>query len=232
MKINHKIFHLEKDIERENLVNSANSCFDLFSEELNTPTIHISSEEDILEFVKLNPDFKLSGNGYSLHGQQGWKLGEIGIWASNWLAWKNFLNSDADYLILMEDDIVVEPDFKYFLVDYINELPQDWDVLHMFAPADQFHKYSLESHGIGKNCICKAYQDWSCLCYIINKRSAQKMIEKSYMANLPLDWYMFRQQNIFNVYSIKPTENFACRLAILDSTFQNIQERRIINGIF
>lgn len=232
MKLSHKIFHLEKDTERKKLVEEANNYFNLFSQELDTPTISISREEEILEFVRVNPDFKLNKEGYSLHGQQGWKLGEIGIWASNWTAWKNFLNSDSDYLILMEDDIVVDTDFKYFLTDYINQLPEDWDVLHMFAPADQFHKYSPQIHDISKKSVCIAYQDWSCLCYIINKKSAQKMIEKSIMSNLPLDWYMFRQHHTFNVYSIKPTEKIPCTLAALSSTFQGTQERRIINGIF
>ena len=231
MKLSHKIFHLERDIDRQEYVDLANHSISLYSSELNTETISISSMSDYLSFKEKYPNFNLNPQGYSLDGIEGWKFGEIGIWASNWLAWNNFLNTDCDYLILMEDDIVLGPDFKYLLVDCINELPEDWDALHMFAPADQFHKYSIQLHDIGKKNICKAYQDWSCLCYIVNKKSAQKMIEKSNMTNLPLDWYMFRQQDIFNVYSIKPKEQLPCTLAELSSTFQNSQERRIINGI-
>lgn len=230
MNFAHKVFHIESDDSRKKSVDSINTYLKQYSSELITPTIKISSKSEYELFLKSNPEFIPDPYGYNLHGEQGWRYGEIGIWASNWTAWNNFLKSDADYLILMEDDIHYDEDFMKIIIDYISQLPANWDVFHAFSPADQFGKYVF-AHDIGATDVCKAYQDWSCLCYIINKQSAVKMINNSTMFRLPLDWYMFRQQNIFNVYTIKPESKFPCTLAKTESTFQTKQKREVINGI-
>lgn len=230
MKFTHKIFHIEGSEERNSAVISINSYLNSYSNPLNTPTIKISCQEDYDEFIRLNSDFMPDKNGYSLNGEQGWRFGEIGIWASNWTAWNNFLKSDADYLVLMEDDISHSNNFMEILISYMSQLPEGWDIFHAFSPSDQFGKYN-QSLDFGSDDVCKAYQDWSCLCYIITKDAAKKMLDNSKMFNMPLDWYMFRQQHLFNVYTIKPSSEFPCTLIPTESTFQTTQKREVINGI-
>jgi GR25 family glycosyltransferase involved in LPS biosynthesis len=93
------------------------------------------------------------------------------------------------------------------------------------------HKYT-PARDVSTN-ITSAYQDWSCACYVINKKTIRDIID---IANggfsLPIDWFMFRQQNIFNLYSVKPGSYQACKIENIESTFQTKQEREIINGIF
>jgi len=127
----------------------------------------------------------------------------------------------------MEDDIVHNENFMPLINYYVSQLPENWDIFHAFSPADQFPKYN-DTHDIGARDICKAYQDWSCLCYIINKRGAKKLLMNAHLFNLPLDWYMFRQQDIFNVYTLKPKSEFPCTLMSLDSTFQLSETRKIL----
>jgi len=230
MKILHKIFHIEENNNRSELVNSMNDYLYSYSKVLDTPTIKISNQKEYELFIKDNPSFIPDQNGYSLNGEQGWRYGEIGIWASNWTAWNNFLKSDADYLILMEDDIVYSDRFIDITIDYMKQIPENWDVFHAFSPADQFDKYN-SSHDIGANDVCRSYQDWSCLCYVITREGAQKLVDNSKRFNLPLDWYMFRQKNIFNTYTIKPSSEFPCTLFPTESTFQTKQKREILNGI-
>ena len=230
MKFTHKVFHIEGSEERTNAVTSINDYLYSYSKLLITPTIKISCQEDYDAFINLNPDFVPDKNGYSLHGEQGWRYGEIGIWASNWTAWNNFLKTDADYLILMEDDISYSSSFMDIIINYMSQLPQDWEIFHAFSPADQFGKYN-QAHDFGADDVCKAYQDWSCLCYVITRDAANKMLSHSRMFNLPLDWYMFRQQHLFNVYTIKPSSEFPCTLIPTESTFQTTQKREVINGI-
>lgn len=230
MKFTHKIFHSEGDSFRDSAVNSLNEYMYSYSKLLITPTVKISNQEQYDNFIKNNPSFIPNPYGYNLHGEQGWRFGEIGIWASNWTAWHNFLKSDADYLILMEDDITHSIDFMEIIINYMQQLPEDWEIFHAFSPADQFHKYS-DRYNFGADDICMAYQDWSCLCYIITKDAAKKMITNSNMFELPLDWYMFRQPHLFKTYTIKPTSEFPCTLLASESTFQNKQKREIINGI-
>jgi len=227
MKFSHKIFHIDSNEERSHHVKSLNDYMTMYSKLLQTPTIKISNKEEYDLFLSNNPTFQPDPYGYSLHGEQGWRFGEIGIWASNWTAWNNFLKTDADYLILMEDDIVENSSFMEIIINYIQQLPENWEAFHAFAPADQFGKYN-SIHDVGADDVCIAYQDWSCLCYIITRKAAEKMIDYSSNFNLPLDWYMFRQKHIFNVYTIKPFSEFPCTLLPTESTFQTTQKREII----
>lgn len=228
MTYTHKVFHTDGiDERRSKLTKNINEYLSGDSSVLDTPTFKISNREEYNKFLLENPQFKPDTNGYELDGLRGWKLGEIGIWASNWTAWINFLKSEHEYLILMEDDIVHNENFMPLINYYISQLPESWDVFHAFSPADQFSKYN-EAHNIGARDVCIAYQDWSCLCYVISRRGAKKLLMNSNMFNLPLDWYMFRQQDKFNVYTIKPTSEFPCTLMGLESTFQSNEVREVL----
>jgi len=200
MKFTHKVFHLDGDESRDSAVVSINEYMSSYSKLLVTPTIRISNKDQYDYFLQSNPGFTPDPYGYSLNGEQGWRFGEIGIWASNWTAWNNFLKSDADYLILMEDDITYSNSFMEIIINYMYQLPEGWEAFHAFAPADQFGKY----------------------------KAAEKMIAYSSNFNLPLDWYMFRQKHIFNVYTIKPSSEFPCTLLPTESTFQTTQKREVI----
>jgi len=227
MKFVHKVFHLEKDLERQVFVDDINQYLSKYSEELNTKTYGISSQDEYVEFINNNPSFNLDPRGYNLHNEQGWRYGEVGIWASNWTAWNNFLNSDYDCLILMEDDISYNQEYMSLLIRYINELPADWEIFHYFAPSSESHKYN-EEMSININ-ISKIYQDWSCACYIINKSGAEKLLRIAANGiNLPLDWFMFRQSALFNIYTIKPSAKTGCSINQVDSTFQVTQVRKVL----
>jgi GR25 family glycosyltransferase involved in LPS biosynthesis len=224
------MFHVDGNDSRKKNVDIAHKVFrDL--DYFDTPTYKISNNIDLIEFTRNNKSFYFDPNGYNLDNKQGWRYGELGIWASNWTAWNKFYDSDYDYLILMEDDLVCQEGLPKNIVNYIKETPDNFDSLFIFVPKDQMHKHD-SAKDISVN-ITKAYQDWSCACYVINKKTIKDMID---VANggfsLPLDWFMFRQQNIFNVYSVKPGSNQACKTEEVESTFQNKQEREIIDGIF
>lgn len=230
MNIAYKMFHLEKDIERKYFVDQANKVFSKF-DYFDTPTFKISNNIDLIDFTRKNKNFYFDQNGYNLDGKQGWRYGELGIWASNWVAWNKFMESDYDYLVLMEDDLNCSEALPSMIKQYIEECPDNFDALHVFVPSDQNHKYD-SSKDVSLN-LTRAYQDWSCACYVVQKSTIGDMID---IANggfdLPLDWFMFRQQNIFNVYSVKPGSYKACQTESIGSTFQTVQEREIIDGIF
>lgn len=230
MKFTHKVFHIEQQNDRDHLVNSINDYLSLYSDQLDTPTFKISSNDEYLKFASNNPDFIVDPSGYSLDGEQGWRYGEIGIWASNRTAWKKFLETDSDYLILMEDDIVYSRKFINILKNSILQMPDDWDVLHLFAPEDQFYKYN-HTNDFGAIDVCYPYQDWSCLCYIITRKGAERLLESSTRISLPLDWHMFRQTHLFNIFTLKPESSTACSLFPIESTFQTKQKREALNGI-
>lgn len=226
MKFSHKVFHLEKDIERENFFNDMNLYISKYSKELDTPTIGISKQEDLEDFYKSHPGLIFDKGGYEFNNETGWRYGEIGVWASNITAYINFLKTDSDYLILMEDDIEHLDGFFENLVNYMSQIEDDWDLFFYYAPGNT----NAGEYYADEKDVCKAYQDWSCLCYVVNKKAAQKIIDDIYQnsINLPLDYYFFKQPEKFNCYTVKPTSKLYCKISGIESTFQTKQQRKVL----
>jgi len=228
MKFTHKVFHLEEAVERQQYVNNINAYLKPHSVELDTKTIKISNQEEFIENILENKDFVLDFNGYNLDSIQGWRYGEIGLWLSNFLAWKKFLDSDADCGIFMEDDIVFKENFIDLLKQYLLEIPNNWDAFFFAVPEGQFHKYNVHGIDIGLKNICRVYQDHWMLCYVLSKNGASKAINSAKSGvSLPVDWHFFRQKHLFNSYSIKPTSEFGCFGSPTETTFQT-QPRKIM----
>lgn len=218
-----KIFHDgdEKNKTRNKLVKQATIQLEKNFENLETPTIITRSPEEVKKVYK-NIDMIIQPLG---HFGTGWKPGELGIWASNWFAWKNFLKSKHDYVILMEDDIVLSKDFNEKIIQYINELPDDWDVFTAYIPDTGNIRYEKRKNEllIGKENICKVYQSWSCLCYVVSRSGAQKLLkEVRKKIKSPIDHYLFYNK-VFKVYTIKMGKGNICSLYNIESTVQNAE---------
>jgi GR25 family glycosyltransferase involved in LPS biosynthesis len=223
MNLAYKVFHLpglgESAEDRARLSSNINQYLSQTFSELNTPTIKISNQEEYERFNKehglLNPTWTF-------------KYGELGVWASNLLAMKNFLDSEYDYLMLMEDDIAYNEFFTPLLNVCMQELPADWDIFSYFCHPNQFVRF--ENNYSGER-IVPAYQDWSMLCYILNRRGAQKMLDsvKETGINQPIDWYIFRQPDRFKTYTLAPYSQRPVELYETSSTFQQLDDRVIIN---
>lgn len=221
------MFHLEDAIERKQYADAINEYLQLYSDELNTKAVKISNQEEFIKAINDTPDFNLDFNGYNLNNIQGWRYGEVGLWISNFLAWKEFYSSDSKYGIFMEDDIIYDNEFMHLLIKYLNELPDDWDAFFFAVPPGQFYKYG-EEMDFGAENTCRVYQDHWMLCYVLSKIGVKKAIESvSKGISLPLDWHFFRQKNIFNSYSVKPNSKFACFGSPTETSFQN-QERKVM----
>ena len=220
------IFHVEENIplmdKRNILVKRATEkLLDSFSI-FETPTIIMKDVEDVKNFYN-TADIKIDPKGFNGNG---WKPGELGIWASNFIAWKNFIDSDYDYIILMEDDIVLQKDFNKKLINYIDELPENWDIFTAFIPATGNIRYNKKNKDlfIGNKNICKVYQSWSCLCYVVSKDGAKKLIEEVRKpVSSPLDHYLFYHDNL-DVYTIRLEQGNICEIYPTSSTVQSAKK--------
>lgn len=216
------IFHAEgKDdllSKRDILVKRAtDKLVDNFSE-FDTPTIIMKNTDDVRKFYK-TAKINIDPKGFD---GKGWKPGELGIWASNFVAWQNFVKSDYDYIILMEDDITLTKDFNKKLINYIDELPNDWDIFTAYIPDTGNVRYNKNNKKlfIGKDNICRIYQSWSCLCYVVSKQGAKKLLkEVESLVSSPIDHYLFYHQNI-NGYTIKLDKGNICEIYPMGSTVQ------------
>ena len=60
-------------------------------------------------------------------------IGEIGVYLSHLQILEDFVVSKQKYCLIFEDDIRVEKNFKNDLRDVLQECPQDWGLLYLFA---------------------------------------------------------------------------------------------------
>lgn len=228
MKFTHKVFHLKKHVEREHLYKSMNEYISQYSSEIDTPTVEISCKEELDNFC-INYNINFKKEGYRIGSEQGWRWGELGLWVGNILAYKKFIETDFDYLILIEDDIEYIDGFFENLVRYISQLPNDWDTFFYYN--SNHGNISLQNFlSIDNFDICKVDQSWSTLCYIINKKSAKKILDdvKNNFIDLPIDHYFLLQPYKYNSYTVSKNSKMYCRIANLESTFQNSQKREIL----
>lgn len=182
---------------------------------LNSETIFLKSKEDCLLFLKNNPLLKI--NTIKNYTGEGTifppRAGVIGIIASNYLAYKEFLKTDKDILIMFEDDVTVSKNITYFINEYLNELPEDWDVFSFYIPDDIKHIYNPSIHDIdNKKFISKSYTTHCCAAYMMNRKSVEKAVKdiEENGISAPIDWYVLNvkhtgdEPTIFNVYCLKP----------------------------
>jgi len=186
-----------------------------FLPRLGSPTIYLNTADKAEAFVNQTPKFKVNTvTDFCKPGETfPPSSGVVGVWASTYLAYKKFLESDKDVLIIFEDDIVISKNFKVIAKMYMNELMPIWDFFSLFVPDDSLFAYNESEHDLNEKYICKSYQQWSCAGYAISRRGAEKTIADVEFKgiNCPIDWYIFNfrikqeeNQIKFNTYTVKP----------------------------
>ena len=67
--------------------------------------------------------------------------GEIGCYLSHLQILKDFVLSKQKYCLIFEDDIHLEKNFKIDLREALQECPEDWDLLYLYAKKNIFSKH-------------------------------------------------------------------------------------------
>ncbi len=159
--------------------------------ELESPTVMLQSKDDVDSFLISSP-IKFLRSTRSIWGRR-WRSGEIGVWATNFYRWHNFLKSDYDFLIAFEDDLVIDNGFN---ANIANNLTGLYDVVFML-------------NGEGENAAA----------YIISKPGAERALEIANSGvSLPVDSVLARNLNSYMIES----KSFCHRLAS-KSTIQKSQ---------
>ena len=182
---------------------------------LGSETFSISSREEYLQHFSTHPELVVAE--IPNHGVDGspWpkKWGQIGIWASNVEAYKKFLATDFDFLVMFEDDVVLHPDFADRFLEIIKEIPNDMDFFSPYLPNDTICRYRPEWHDIpGKKYVSVAFQDWSTACYMVSRKGARRVLDDIQLRGIdrPLDWYIYNYHHQpyppmkFKTYGLRP----------------------------
>jgi hypothetical protein len=212
----YQIFHTdtgnkERNDIYQNLVRQVS-----FMPSLDSDTYYFDTFDKAVAFSKKHPKFKVQTiEGFDATGLSfPSNSGILGIWAGTYMAFKKFLKSDKEYLLVLQDDIKLSPNFKGVMELYMKELPTGWEVFSPFVPNDSLFAYRDSVHGVlNKSFICKSYQQWSTCCYVVSRIGAKKVIEdiEANGVTAPDDWYLFNFRMkpefltiTFDTYTVKP----------------------------
>lgn len=205
MNLAYQLFHINGvSVERDNAAAVVQATLDLPS--LNSPTMS-SQVACPYGFTKQ------------------FKPGEVGLWHSTIVALKNFLDSDFDALLILEDDIVLWNGFLEKSREYVQRLPENWDYFYQYIhPWQQDNNFNPACE-IGDEYLCRSYQVWSNACFWVSRKGAEALLEA--VARGPIDeavdWYILKRgmSQEWAVYSLRPLVKAYCHIGGFQTTIQD-----------
>lgn len=113
--------------------------------------------------------------GYSNHDKSLVSAGELGCWCSTKKIWEDIYINQYRYAIIFEDDIVPIDNFTYHLNNYLNNLPENFDIGYLAATIANNTKnpfYNVNNYVYGFN---NHTRGWGGFGYIITDKAVDKL---------------------------------------------------------
>ncbi len=114
--------------------------------------------------------------------------GAIGATLSHVSLWKQFLNSDAKYLVVFEDDTIVDDTAMNYIDTLVGKLPAEW---HMWLLGT--HRGSFE----GKPLVPGAPKGWWSVkkftgahAYVLSRKGAEILLEDPFPIETHIEYYI------------------------------------------
>ena len=153
------------------------------------------------------------------------KPGERGLWFSTYIALIEFLKTDFDALLILEDDIILEKDFLAGAQGYLNRVPLMWDFFYQYVHPWQGENNYRDEHSLGDTKVCRSYQVWSNACFWVSRSGANKLLDTLEYGVIEdaIDWYILKRgmTREWAVYTLKPNVEMFCNIAGFETTIQN-----------
>ena len=138
---------------------------------LNDPQLSISARRNLMTGVRRSHHEIVSKNS-------------VAIYHTHVAAWRYLLESDAPALVIMEDDLQIDPD-SYTKLKTLMSHPiiqsGDWDIVNPGA-------YVKERVDIDDT-LSKYTYAYLFHCYIVSRRGAQRLLERPYPIEVHVDHY-------------------------------------------
>jgi GR25 family glycosyltransferase involved in LPS biosynthesis len=228
-----EVFHADTGNEIRNRVYEDILLSMSFLPRLGSPTIYLDTAKKAQDFMDSNPEFKVNTvHDYAKPGETfPPSSGVIGVWASNYLAYKKFLETDKDVLFIFEDDVVLSSNFTTITQFYMNQLLPVWDFFSLFVPDDSLFAYQEDAHDYGEDNVCYSYQQWSCAAYAVSRKGALRAVAdiESRGITAPIDWYVFNfrmkpeeNQMKFSTFTVKPNSYRPVKFLLEAARFSQI----------
>jgi GR25 family glycosyltransferase involved in LPS biosynthesis len=156
---------------------------------IESKSIGIYNEKDLLCFKETNPLFKIDK---PKEYQYNFRYPEIGLWAGSYVLFKNFLLTDYKYLMIFEDDILLDKDFFSLFKYYSEGLPSDWDCFFLFQTeptVDGGYDSLPDIYKTSHKDIWHAHHNWSTAGMLMTRDAVKKLVHhiENDGIRLPLD---------------------------------------------
>lgn len=158
---------IQIDDSRQDNVNDIVSKIN--GERLDIKSVNGHDTTNLNSFYENNQDFKITGKSLS--------RGEVGCFASHFLAWKYVVSNNINELLILEDDAKIENDFIKKFNFTKKYLPDSYEIFFTFVDDQMKLRYDYHKHYLGNIFLTKAFQDWSTLGYMVSLNGAKRGIE-------------------------------------------------------
>jgi len=139
-------------------------------------------------------------------------VGHFGCYLSHMGIFEKFLKTNKEYCFILEDDAeILVTDIKQEIIKNMNNLPREWDILLLgyevnggpngYKEVREGNKDTKLKNGLLNLNYFTGLQG-----YIINRKSAKKLIENLQELDWIIDWNMcyLAKRGILNIYGVYP----------------------------
>lgn len=96
--------------------------------------------------------------------------GHIGCILSHMNVWAKMISSNWKHLCVIEDDAQLAPNFKEKLKNYLNETPEDYDILIISSCSTIYRRRTVSKHVFAPYNLCCTSA------YIVSRKGAEKLL--------------------------------------------------------
>lgn len=158
------------------------------------------------------------------------KIGELGVWMSNFDRWELASTMDEP-LIVFEDDATPDSSFDRKISDFITELPRDWDFAALWVPEEQRQDYLsnvIYENGVAKRRgvlppkrslfrvegtlrVARVYQGYGMIALVYSPTGGRRLLEltREYGLTGPVDLWIYEQAHRGNLNGFAPRPEYA-----------------------
>jgi glycosyl transferase family 25 len=182
-KIASYIINLDRSAERLKTISPYIEGLDIPHHRVSAVDGKLLSEDEIAKLVDLKTYKNFMGKPPS--------KGTVGCSLSHIKAWKEFLHSKNEFAIFFEDDVSFEPEQLKDVLEQLVINNKDWDIVS-FDISHRGMPMTVKNLNGDKSLVVYLTEVAHAGAYMLNKKSAQKLLKKSMPIKMPIDHYFTR----------------------------------------
>ena len=168
--------------------------------------------------------------GYTNFNKSPVSSGELGYWCSTRRIWEDIYEKNYKKAIILDDDIIPISNFKFHLENYLNYLPEKFDIGYLaitIAKAVNEPFYTLNDHVLGFN---KHARGWGSFGYVITDRAVKKLRSLNEFS-FPADifYWCLSKSKMPIIHHLKDCQRYNDKLENYVSSLKLVEVRRIMD---